>query len=196
MTHPASPEHQIEPELRRGPPRNVKSGTRYTGSAFLIGIFWIPFQLAGIYLAYQLVVHEILAMHWMHSIVAREHLRTGVLVAVAWNSMCALLLWLATEPNRHRKLAMSGIPVVGTVSEIMTQTTTRSFSADKKYFWVQYQFVPQDATTSKPRSVSGSTQVPEADASTLKPGMPLTVLYDPARPRRNIAYRFAAYQAE
>jgi hypothetical protein len=106
--------------------------------------------------------------------------------ALFWNGIVlATWWWLAVRPWRRRQLVRYGVPTAGRVREV-TKTPGKT---DMGYLRYEYPVGP--AGESRSRSV----EVHLRDVADLKAGDTLTVLYDPARPRRSLVYRLSPYQA-
>ncbi|HYE17579.1 MAG TPA: DUF3592 domain-containing protein [Tepidisphaeraceae bacterium] len=97
----------------------------------------------------------------------------------------ALYLAGVVRPRRRRWLYTDGAAVPGTV----TGGWTRRIKSSTMYH-IGYQFTP--AGESAPRAAS-HTVAGEAEYEQALSGKPVTVLYDPARPKRNVMYEYGGY---
>jgi hypothetical protein len=108
--------------------------------------------------------------------------------ALFWNGIMCVFLWPAFgRPWRHRRLIRLGEPAAGVVREV-TRRSTRPPSWKVTY---EYPAVDPDGLGTIPWM---SSMVIEK-ATTLTPGTPVTVLYDPAKPQRSVVYVLTNYRA-
>jgi Protein of unknown function (DUF3592) len=111
--------------------------------------------------------------------------------ALFWNGMVSFIVWkFYLRPWRRRRLVRYGVPAVGRVHEVRV-----SQEKGGPAYRVYYTFTAGPSELFGGRQ-SGSVRVsPPNDASDVKAGDVLTVLYDPKRPRRSLLYRFADHKA-
>jgi hypothetical protein len=128
--------------------------------------------------------------HWVDGRGGPSGLSAGPawFAALFWNGIVSLLVWyLYVRPYRQRQLIRYGVPTTGIVREV---AVADSRSTDR--FTVRYEY----AVPAGHRTLRGkATALQHLGAAELTPGDVLTVLYDPRRPRRSLAYRFSDYQA-
>ncbi len=106
--------------------------------------------------------------------------------ALFWNSMMAVLLYLVwIKPWRDRRLIRDGRVAEGRIlSSRMHRGRSRAYYAT---------FAFQDADSG--REITKQVQLPGAPQfDRAQQGGPVTVLYDPSRPTRAIAYELSGYQ--
>jgi uncharacterized protein DUF3592 len=111
--------------------------------------------------------------------------------AVGWNAFLGVFIWfLYVRPWRRRQLVRYGVPAAGRVHAVKV-----SQEKGGPAYRVYYTFTAGPSELFGGRR-SGSVRVsPPKDASDVKAGDVLTVLYDPKRPRRSLLYRFAHHKA-
>jgi hypothetical protein len=99
-------------------------------------------------------------------------------IAIFWNGILSLFLFGAwVLPLRERWLARHGEAASGNV-------THYEFNRSKgKAYWLHYAFQLPDQTR-----YSDKAPVTAAQRDALPPGSPLTILYNPRRPKQNLAY--------
>ena len=116
----------------------------------------------------------------------RRDVVSAITTALFWNGIMLACWWLlAVRPWRRRQLIRYGVPVAGRVLAV----TEVQGKIDMAYLRYEYPVGPADPWRS--RSVEANL----LEVADLKAGDTLTVLYDPRRPRRSLAYRFSPYQA-
>ena len=112
--------------------------------------------------------------------------------AVLWNAFLVFIVWVVIGPPlRARRLIALGVPVVGRVQSATVAPNQRGELSGVVF----YEFVPAEAGVGG-KPVTGSTAIQKKPDVRLEQGDPLTVLYDPRNPKRNVAYQFAGYQAD
>jgi hypothetical protein len=113
---------------------------------------------------------------------------TFLFIACFWNGILSVFLYLAYWlPWRTRHLCRWGQAAAGTITECYTR------SGKSTRYYINYQF-PDPVTgqqCSHGMEVSGRALWSKAAR-----GAPVTVLYDPNRPKRSLAYEFAPYRVK
>ncbi len=98
--------------------------------------------------------------------------------ALLWNAvMIPVAVWLYVTPARRRRLLRTGDVVAGQV------TVVGPWDAESASAWVSYTYHPpgQPAAAGRQSYAGPPELLPH-------PGDAVTVVYDPARPRRSVAY--------
>jgi hypothetical protein len=105
--------------------------------------------------------------------------------ALVWNGFLSFLLYAVwIEPLRQRRLVKHGQVATGVVTS--RRITRRRGTVHE----LMYAFTADDGF-----NYAGSCSVTPADYERTGEGAQFLVLYDPARPRRNLAYRFSDFIA-
>jgi hypothetical protein len=109
--------------------------------------------------------------------------------AAVWDLVILLGIvkaWL--QPVRDRSLVESGNVAVGSVTKCVAQRNRRGNTG---YYTMSYQFdSPEGGTVTRKQMIgAGSSPTPIPDV-----GDPVTVLYDPARPKLCLAYEYCGFE--
>jgi hypothetical protein len=108
--------------------------------------------------------------------------------ALFWNGIMSLFLWpLYGRPMRYRRLVRIGEPTVGVIIDV----SRRGTRPPSWKVWYEYQAPDPDGLT--PIRRTGSMVVDKA--TTLTAETPVSVLYDPTKPKRSVVYALANYRA-
>jgi hypothetical protein len=107
-----------------------------------------------------------------------------------WNGVTCVFLWIAYAlPAIQRALYRSGRVTVGRIID-----KHRTSSDGSRSYALKYEFVPEIGASSRP--FRGSTSVSAAQYKAVEIGDCLTILYDPGKPHRSVAYRYGYYAVE
>ena len=105
------------------------------------------------------------------------------LFGLFWNGALSVFAYFVYYvPWRQRRLCRGGTPVVGTLID------KRAVRGKSTTYYVQYHFVASDGTAHQAKTSTDSRRYHAAVI-----GEPIVVLYDPAHPRRSVAYDFGIY---
>jgi|SRR5947209_6319935 len=109
-------------------------------------------------------------------------------MALFWNGIMCLFLWpLYGRPRRHRRLVRLGQPVGGVIREVRERNT-------KPRSWkVTYEYPVPDPDGLGEVQQTSSMVLDKLPAVTA--GTPVTVLYDPNKPKRSVVYGLTNYRA-
>lgn len=110
--------------------------------------------------------------------------------AVFWNGILSMFLWqVYVRPWREWRLIRHGTATLGRVREVSPCTIGKNGAGLR----IRYEYGNEllDAAGLQ----TGTVRVRQSEHPDVRAGDVLTVLYDLARPRRSLAYKFAAYRA-
>jgi len=112
------------------------------------------------------------------------------LMMLFWNGILSIFWWgLLIKPLRDRKLVIEGTACLGVIlDKKMTGGKTTTYS-------IAYRFEPGAGSMIRTETITGKMAIRSKDWDAVRQGDPVTVLYDPTKPKRNIAYDFADYKA-
>jgi hypothetical protein len=112
-----------------------------------------------------------------------KHVGSIWLFGLFWNGVMSIFVYfIYYVPWRLRRLYHSGTATIG---QVISKRVSRGKSTS---YFVRYRF---DAGEGAPRESETSTDRKRYEA--IQHGAPVIILYDPARPRRNVAYDYGLY---
>lgn len=181
----------IEPELLGPLPRATRRRYGFVLQVLIAIIIALP-TLIGLALAvdaFDDIVRELSSSTVAvpsSGVVYGESNRGLLLSAVFWNSCTLIIIWqFFIAPLRQRQLVRYGTPVVGRI----TGRHTSGMGKNARYL-IEYEYADDSGTV-----LTGKMSLRAEDWDRAYMFAPVTVLYDPKRPRRNVIYQFTPYAA-
>jgi hypothetical protein len=169
------------------PPRSIR---RRTGALlpinWLTAIFVVILALAG---AVMPIYSAMDSRTITNGAVRSAPVVPAVLFAAIWLSLFCVIGYVVCLPwIRQRGLVRNGTATVGKVTgdrEVLARQGNNS------WFLVLYTFATSDG-----REISAQMRISRRAYNDVEANLPVTVLYDPARPSRSVAYEFCMYEIE